>query len=487
MVWILGVSAIAIEGTNVYVGGAFTTAIGYANTAHIARWEHITSTWHSLGGGLNYTVRTIAVEGANVYAGGDFMDAGGLTDGDHIARWDSALSTWNPLDDGLGHNVYTITVAGPNIYVGGFFTDAGGNDSSNYITLWDTHPLNPGWSVFASDLTGPAYVVTVVGTDVYVGGEFSSAGGVAHTTNIALWDGSAWHALGDGLNGAVYAISVLGPFVYAGGYFTDAGTSDGDRIAYWDGENWNPMGKGLSDVVRSIAVVGDSIYAGGGFTVDGVHADVNYIARWWEGSWHQMESNGSGVNGIVSSLAVSGKYIYVGGYISNVGGNVDANYIARWNTITMYWEDVGGGLDDTVMCLLCRGSGCLCRWHFQPGQWGNRIHPYRTLGRFRLEHVGVRPIRRTLCHGPVRIRTARWGSFTGAGGMTGMNHIARWDGSNWNTMKNGLNNNVTALAVVGPQAIAGGAFTDAGGYATANYIAIWTEINSVYLPLTIKP
>jgi hypothetical protein len=65
--------------------------------------------------------------------------------------------------------------------------------------------------------------MAVVGPDIYVGGDFTSAGGVANTTYIARWDGSSWHALGDGLNGSVYAFAVIGYDLYVGGAFTGAG------------------------------------------------------------------------------------------------------------------------------------------------------------------------------------------------------------------------------------------------------------------------
>jgi hypothetical protein len=43
----------------------------------------------------------------------------------------------------------------------------------------------------------------VSGSDVYVGGVFTDAGGNPNADRIARWDGSAWQALGGGLNNAV--------------------------------------------------------------------------------------------------------------------------------------------------------------------------------------------------------------------------------------------------------------------------------------------
>ncbi len=115
------VSAIAIAGPNVYVGGAFTTisALG-GSTYHIARWNG--TTWYKLGGStaLNSTVNAIEVAGQNVYVGGMFTDAGGDPNANYIARWDG--SSWHALGEGLDSTVQAIAVAGPNVYVGGNFS-----------------------------------------------------------------------------------------------------------------------------------------------------------------------------------------------------------------------------------------------------------------------------------------------------------------------------------------------------------------------------
>jgi hypothetical protein len=75
----------------------------------------------------------------------------------------------------------------------------------------------------AADSTALFDAVAVSGTNVYVGGVFTDAGGNPNADYIARWDGSAWHALGDGVNGTVNAIAVSGTDLYVGGWFTDAG------------------------------------------------------------------------------------------------------------------------------------------------------------------------------------------------------------------------------------------------------------------------
>ena len=68
------------------------------------------------------------------------------------------------------------------------------------------------------------------GSDLYAGGDFTTAGGSA-ANYIAKWNGSSWSALGSGISGcpisdyggSVSALAVSGSDLYAGGNFTTAG------------------------------------------------------------------------------------------------------------------------------------------------------------------------------------------------------------------------------------------------------------------------
>ena len=61
------------------------------------------------------------------------------------------------------------------------------------------------------------------GSDLYAGGDFTTAGGSA-ANYIAKWNGSSWSALGSGMNGCTCAaLAVSGSDLYAGGNFTTAG------------------------------------------------------------------------------------------------------------------------------------------------------------------------------------------------------------------------------------------------------------------------
>ncbi len=114
---------------------------------------------------------------------------------------------------------------------------------------------------------------------MYVGGFFTSAGGVA-ADRIAKWDGSAWSALGTGTNAYVSVIVVSGSDVYVGGSFTSANGVAANRIAKWDGSAWSALGTGTNDNVSAIAVSGSDVYVGGSFTSAGGVANTSRIARY---------------------------------------------------------------------------------------------------------------------------------------------------------------------------------------------------------------
>ena len=78
---------------------------------------------------------------------------------------------------------------------------------------------------------------------VYAGGVFTSAGGNTSAVAIARWDGTAWHSIGappistaTGAGVAAIAVDPVTGKVYVGGNFTNAGGNpNADFLAVWDG------------------------------------------------------------------------------------------------------------------------------------------------------------------------------------------------------------------------------------------------------------
>jgi hypothetical protein len=175
-------------------------------------------------------------------------------------------------------------------------------------------------------MNNPVYALAVIGTDLYAGGSFTTAGGVS-TNYIARWDGTSWSALGSGMNSEVSALAVTGTDLYAGGEFTIAGSIAANRIAKWNGTIWSALGTGIgSDYVQVLVVIGTDLYAGGYFTTAGGDS-ANNIAMWNGTSWTTL---GSGMNNNVYAFAVMGADLSVGGGFTSAGGKPSA-YVGQWH------------------------------------------------------------------------------------------------------------------------------------------------------------
>jgi hypothetical protein len=359
-------NALAVSGSTVYAGGEFTRA-GTVTANGIAKWN--VSTWSALGpvmGGPNALVYALEMSGTNLYVGGNFTMAGGVT-ANFVAKWNGR--TWSALGSGVDGTVSALALNGTNLYAGGYFTMAGGAPAS-YIAKWDGNA----WSALGEGVSGGlgqtwVNVLAVSGTNLYVGGEFYTAGGLP-AANIAQWDGSAWSALGSGMDNDVSALAVSGTNLYAGGLFTMAGGAPAKYIAKWDGTTWSALSSGMSlyGSVAALALSGSDLYAGGWFTTAG-GTPANYIAKWNGSTWSTL---GTGMNGFVEALAVSGTTLYAGGRFTTAGG-VAANYVAAWNGSV--WTALGSGVDFWVRALLADGTGHL----LVGGEYylaGNKVSPF---------------------------------------------------------------------------------------------------------------
>jgi len=311
------VYALAVSGSDLYVGGEFTmTSDSGVTLNRIAKYS--SGVWLPLANnGLNGPVRALAVRGGDVYVGGDFTQtADGTLTLNRIAKYDG--SAWSALpNNGLNDTVRAIAVSGSDVYVGGAFTQTAVNGIVlNHIAKYNGNA----WSALARQgLESAVYALAVSGSDLYVGGHFTqTADGTVKDLNfVAKYSGGAWSALAhNGLNGEVHALAVSGSDLYVGGIFTETG--DGTmalrRIAKYSSGVWSPFAhEGLNFVVDAIAISGSDVYVGGWFsgTADGNVTNLWFIAKYSGSAWSALPHDG--LHDEVHALAVSGSDLYVGG------------------------------------------------------------------------------------------------------------------------------------------------------------------------------
>jgi len=527
------------SGLSLFAGGEFAVA-GRETVSRIARWDG--TAWSAVGGGLDGIVSALAVfdegSGPRLFAGGEFVTAGGVP-ASRVARWDG--SSWSALGSGTDAPVRALAVfddgSGAKLYAAGEFATAGGG-AANRIARWD----GASWSAAAGGLDGTVFALATFddggGTDLYAGGSFANAGG-SPASRVARFDGAAWSALGSGMNttSSVRALAVFddggGSDLYAGGDFTTAGGGAASRIARWDGAAWSALSSGLNSTVFALATFTEgattSLFAGGAFSTAG-GSPANRVARFDGAAWSAL---GSGIAGTVQALASfddgSGPGLFAGGSVTTAGG-VAASRIARWSGAG--WTSLGRGIDNTVLTLAVFDDGAGAALHagglfttageaaadrvarFDGADWaplglgiGGQVGALATFD----EGSGERLFATgnfTTAGGAGANRVARWngaawsalgtglsgpglalvvfddgggpdlyvgGNFSTAGGVA-VNSVARWNGASWSGLGSGMNGQVRALAVFddgsGPALYAGGDFTTAGG-AAANRVARW--------------
>lgn len=238
--------------------------------------------------------------------------------------------------------------------------------------------------------------------DLYVGGSFRTAGS-AIARNIARWDGEQWSSLGD-VGSTVQSMIGWddggGAALYITGSFTEVGGIEANRVAKWDGENWSALGNGIvsgsSVTVGPLAVFDDgsglTLYAGRLSGGSGSAA----VYKWDGTNWVTLPAFPGGGT-VVRALTVfddgTGEALYAGGHF---GSGSEVGYIAKWDGTE--WSALGSGLDGGSS-----GAG------FEPGVYTLTVHDN---GSGPALYVG--------------------GRFTSAGGQS-TQHIARWDGSEWDT------------------------------------------------------
>ena len=396
------VRAIVVSGSNIYVGGLFENAAGIPQADNVAKWNG--TSWSALGsngagtnGALDYGpglgIYALTLDGTDLYVGGSFTAAADIPGADYVAKWNG--SAWSELGaTGVGAaisgRVWALALAGAKLYLGGDFFAADGIAAADYVAAWD---VNTGvWSALAtnpagdSPITGFVAALVVTGSNVYVGGAFLNAATLPTADYVAKWNGSSWSALGSnvaGTNGAlnaqVFSLAPASGGVFVGGHFTDgAGLATADYIAKWNGSAWSALGSNgagngaLNWDAWELAVSGTDLYVGGGYSNAALIPAADYVAKWNGSSWSALGTNGNGdgaINAPVWALAEAGggRFLYVGGDFDNVAGMLTADRVARWylppftdiagtsfeaDIIWVYQQGITSGCSPTLYCPL---------------------------------------------------------------------------------------------------------------------------------------
>ncbi len=351
-----GFGALAANGGRVYLGGA--SAPGGNG---IALWTN--PGWSPLGQGSSNGVGdgevlalTFGPDGS-LYAGGGFYTAGGgFSQG--ITRWDG--TNWHALGGGVGGATGGQTVRAlafgndGRLYLGGDFNYID-SAPANGLASWDGSGfLDVGGGVTAADETAEVTAIALNGSDLYVGGMFDHAGPVP-ASSIARWDGQQWDALGGGLQSsggglAVDAILAEGTNVFVGGLFSSAGGVAATNLARWDGQAWSAVGGGTDGEVHALAFFGDTLFAAGTFNHAG-GLSVAGLARWSGAGWSAVGNGLGGPEPYAGLLAESGTNLFVVGLFGAAGGEPADNSAIWFLTNAPPTVEITSPLPGTLLAL----------------------------------------------------------------------------------------------------------------------------------------
>jgi hypothetical protein len=273
---------LAVYGGDLIAAGHFEMAGGNA-ALHLARWDG--AAWSALGD-PDGDVNALALWNGQLVAGGSFHNVGGVS-ASRIARWDGGQ--WHAFGSGLSSTVQALTVLDGELYAAGSFATSGGTILNN-VARWDGSQ----WQPLGEGVGAIVYALGHYQGELIAGGWFTTAGGAA-AERIARFDGSAWHPLGAGLTGGsiVYGVSALlevGGDLYVGGDFSEAGGLPANGLAVWNGAAWSEFAGGVQaggaySCVHDLTVFEGDLYAVGHFTSVGGRGEISYhIARWVDGT-----------------------------------------------------------------------------------------------------------------------------------------------------------------------------------------------------------
>jgi hypothetical protein len=468
----LSVNALAVYQGELYAGGqsigSNTSLRRYDGTS----WTAVTAAPFSVSSG----VQSLAVFEGELYIGGSMYHTG--MESPNLLRWNG--NNWRSVGSGASHWVRSLVAHGDRLFAAGSFRSVSATPAGG-AAAWD----GSAWEALGTGI-GAASVRSMLAyqDEVVLAGVIAGPGGGG---SLAAWDGSAIRYFGELDSPASVAEALVefdGRLIVGGGFRRIDGVT-ASLIAAWDGTAWSALGGGRQLPVsgyRSPGGVKAMVVHGKELVVAGTLRD-GVVSAWDGAAWRALGTGVASVSqstvGEVHALASHRGDVIAGGWFVRVGGVPTVN-IAAWNGSA--WRALGDGLGQpgefapTVYALLSVGKELYAGGEFdRSGTIG-----VRNIARW--DGTSWRPLGEGL-NGPVRAMAAVDGSIYVGGqftvaGETPAAGIARWDGEAWHALGAGVARGVSArvLSLLGYEGelIVGGEFTNAGGQ-EARFWARWVD------------
>lgn len=220
-------------------------------------------------------------------------------------------------------------------------------------------------------------------------------------------------------------------------------------------QTWSPVGSGAASAVYALEAFNGELIAGGTFTeIGGV--STNYIARWNGSTWSAMGN-------LIVFMAADGLYANDTALFIGDGGRV------RWwngGAIQLLTGNASSSFNSTAYSIAhfrdtLYAGGFFSTPFARIARWNGTQYESLTSG-CNAQVSALIPFADHLFVG---------GNFTVAGDSL-VNHTALWDGSAWHKMGAGVNNDVFTHCLFQDTLYIGGRFTMANGQAVSR-VAKW--------------
>jgi hypothetical protein len=267
------VSALARHNGVIYAGGSFTSVTlgpDVFNRTRLVGFDPQTGQFTGPELEVNNTINTLVVDGNRLYLGGQFtaIDEQPRMRLAAVNLTDGLLEPWQPH---LSGQVFALLPANGVLYVGGGFSSLTNNGvvtvRSNFVVL---DPLSGDPGPLAPQPTGNVRALALDGTELFLGGDFQTIGAGEDRRRLASVDVTtgAVSAFDPDTGSGVFALSVRSHFVLAGGQFSFVKGTPRNRLAAFDAVQghllpWNPN---ANNTVWALLAAGGDIFAAGQFT-----------------------------------------------------------------------------------------------------------------------------------------------------------------------------------------------------------------------------
>lgn len=324
------------ESTFVVIGGKFNTInqsnpVAMGDSAfYIAKYNINTAKWTSF---KNSQMPNTSIHGGAQWDS-SFVAAGSQdsfktvlrTKG--VARWDG--TNWNSLDSGINGIGVRVRVIDDTCYLGGSFTASGSTTVNNCARI----ARGGEWRGLGTGTSGIVYDFVKFNGSLYLGGLFETANGVT-VNSFGKWNGTTFTATGRGFKlnsgaiGIIYCFAVYKNELYIGGLFDSANGVACKNLVKFDGTNFTAvasftMGGQQADIIEMVVdSTYNHLYGVGQFTrINGRIARAGFV---WDGtditSFHGGDMRPEGFV-ICNNQTADIRYFMMGDYEGVYGKNI---------------------------------------------------------------------------------------------------------------------------------------------------------------------